>query len=462
MTDHPDAVLSRALGARILSEANDLKRTPDALADEIGLDRALIADVVAGRAEVGLCRDVLQRMVDAYPIGLRDVWVEPDDTDDGCKIMRAEASAASARVFDRKDRDGALTPYYEYRDTAMSRLGPFKPEWIQPLRVVADADPDNPDVAYNNGHLLHQMTFFIGGVNFYWECGGVRRCAELTTGDSNYITPFAPHSFTSRDPDRPGLIIAVTFAGAVRRAIEEFALVGGEGSDRLAGDLRSAENAFAARLRRQLSNEWMTPAALARGLAADGIDSGRSELLADGAAVPNSEELGLIAARLNVRPQDLTACSVSPEEDVVVTAGHEAEWRPWPDGNAPSVRLKPLARCRHQPGLKGFHVEAVSDRDGGPEANATHGLFEYVYNYGDRPVRILWSEGRSEVLEPGDSACLRPMTPHRFCLPQGDREPARFFLVRVPGSLDDSALGEYARFASEGRRRVSQETKRWF
>ena len=66
---------------------------------------------------------------------------------------------------------------------------------------------------------MHQTTFFIGPVNFYWETGGKRYCAEMNTGDSNYITPFVPHSFASRDPEQPGLIIAVTFSGLVGRAL---------------------------------------------------------------------------------------------------------------------------------------------------------------------------------------------------------------------------------------------------
>ena len=53
----------------------------------------------------------------------------------------------------------------------MSKLGPFKPEWIKELRNVNDSDPRNPEIAYNNGHFLHQLTFFIGPVNFYWKEG---------------------------------------------------------------------------------------------------------------------------------------------------------------------------------------------------------------------------------------------------------------------------------------------------
>ena len=37
---------------------------------------------------------------------------------------------------------------------------------------MSDNDPYNPDVAYNNGHLMHQMTTFVGPVKFYWEVNG--------------------------------------------------------------------------------------------------------------------------------------------------------------------------------------------------------------------------------------------------------------------------------------------------
>ena len=50
----------------------------------------------------------------------------------------------------------------------MSRLGPFRPEWIKELRHVEDNDPHNPDVQFNNGHLMMQTTLFVGPVNFYY------------------------------------------------------------------------------------------------------------------------------------------------------------------------------------------------------------------------------------------------------------------------------------------------------
>ena len=73
-----------------------------------------------------------------------------------------QESKASSRILTRKDKSGQQTPYYDYRDTAMSRLAPFKPEWIQQLRQVQDNDPLNPEVQYNNGHLMMQTSIFIG------------------------------------------------------------------------------------------------------------------------------------------------------------------------------------------------------------------------------------------------------------------------------------------------------------
>ena len=60
-------------------------------------------------------------------------------------------------------------PYYLYKDTVMSKVSTFRPEWIQQLKVVKNSNPNNSDVRFNNGHFLHQFTYFIGPVNFYYK-----------------------------------------------------------------------------------------------------------------------------------------------------------------------------------------------------------------------------------------------------------------------------------------------------
>ena len=48
----------------------------------------------------------------------------------GIRLSTYEESKKTSRIYSRPDRYGKMEPYYEYRDTAMSRLSLFKPEWI--------------------------------------------------------------------------------------------------------------------------------------------------------------------------------------------------------------------------------------------------------------------------------------------------------------------------------------------
>jgi len=216
------------IGSRIRSELNDLKRTPESAAKELKFNLSELNLILEGQASKSHINLLIEKMGEFYPIDISDLYILKDDCTNGIKVMTSQSSTKTTRVFNRKNKNSSLTPYYEYRDSAMSKLGPFKPEWIKELRYVDDNDPGNPEVAYNNGHFLHQLTFFVGPVNFYWKENGKCFCEEMNTGDSNYISPFYPHSFTSRDNSKEAIIIAVTFGGEVRRAQKEMYWLGPE------------------------------------------------------------------------------------------------------------------------------------------------------------------------------------------------------------------------------------------
>ena len=454
-----EAGYRKALGARVLSEANDLKRTRQALAEELGFPQELVDAVIDGDASVDDSQNLMRAMADTYPISLSDLWLKRNDSDAGVIVMRAERSQKTSRVLERKNGAGDLKPYYEYRDTAMSRLGPFKPEWIKELRIVDDADPDNPDVAYNNGHLMHQQTFFIGEVNFYWSIGGKNCCAEMNTGDSNYISPFVPHSFASRNPEAPGLIVAVTFGGEVRRALDDFSRIDSDAASELASDLRDADSAYRARLSRYLAADSMNAADLAERMVAQGINASRAAELSGGACPVSFEETRAVSEGLGVRPEDLMITPLTDGGEVVVRRAGEGGGRPWASGNAVDCRLTELARTRHLPALKGFAAEVVGDTPDAPSFR--HHLFEYIYNYGSEPVLLYWDGVRETTLEPGDSACVLPMVGHRFGRLDGAGHGS-LCIVRVPGAINDASINEYAMFDLSGRRRVNAETKQWF
>jgi methylphosphonate synthase len=450
------AAYRRQMGARLFAEANNLKRTAEALAADLAIDPEVIRRVFAGQADLPTARQVLDAMVATYPIALSDVWVDLPDTDGGVTIMRSAESRRSSRVFTRKNRAGVLTPYMEYRDTAMSRLAPFRPETVRPLHVVEDDDPDNMTLAYNNGHLLHQLTFFVGDVNAYWVSSGRRLSARLTTGDSTYMAPYVPHSFASRNSGVLGLTIAVTYGGELQPALRALGRIEPAIALGLCGDLRNPASAFHAILMRYAAAESVSAEALATMLTMPDVMSfDRAASIVSGNELPSLDDVRHIANVIGVRPSDLLVSPLEPNEEVVVQYGSAKERR-FPDSGNVVALLRPLARTKHQPGLRGFAMKVLGEA--GSADHFRHHLHEYAYNYGSSPVRLVWQGGRDTILEPGDSAYVEPAISHYygFC---GD--PADVLIIRVPGTLTDAAFRELSGYGPD-RHRAILEFRQWF
>ena len=450
---------TRALGSRLLSEANDLKRTPESLASELGMPVSHIQAAIAGQLNPEDYRALFQAVAKRYPIAFNRLWMDPSDTEAGILHMTVAESIATSRTFARPDRAGQRTPYYEYRDTAFSRTSPFRPEWIRQLRVVRDSDPMNPDVAYNKGHFLHQTTLFVGPVNFYWEVDGKRYAMEMDTGDSNYITPFWPHSFASRDASKTAFIIAVTYGGEVARAREELSRIG-EGVAEIALNLRHEAAAYGGLLRRHLTHEFLTADQFAGLCARQQLDPNRIAAFLGGHAVPTTAEIGVIADVLCVTPRDLMPPVKSQEDEVVVLRRDQAGRYLYPDAASPCYEITRLARVPQQPCLKSFLIRVLPGRKG---AEFRLGLHQYLYNHGDVEVRVFTRDGEAErmvLLAPGDSACLAPMSCCRF--ETANTGAGELYLVQVPGALHPDAVFELSGMAPIGLSRAISECSLWF
>eukprot|EP00913_Durusdinium_trenchii_P029322 g27489.t1 len=121
----------KAMGSCLLSEANDLKRPLPIVAKELNVSLDLLECLLRGDLEVSDALDVVRKMSEVYAVPLNDLWLDADDTLAGCRVFSFEQAESSSRVLDRQDRSGRRTPYYEYRDSAMSRCSQFRPEWIK-------------------------------------------------------------------------------------------------------------------------------------------------------------------------------------------------------------------------------------------------------------------------------------------------------------------------------------------
>ena len=448
-----------AQGALILSELNDLKRTIGSCSKELGWEQAEVEAVVEGRAEDDTVTRFIDDFTGFYPVRRTSLTLPRTDCTNGVRKLDLEASVASARVFERPTADGGKSPYYEYRDTAMSVLSDYRPEWIEQLRVVDDNDPNNPDVIYNNGHFMHQVTFFVGPVNFYYEVDGVRYCEEMTTGGSNYITPFCPHSFTSRDASEQAYIVAVTFGNNAKRALGELVTLGEARSERYLVDRSSKTAATQDLVDYHLGNARLTRELLDQRLTA----AGATARVGDRKASYSQEQIAEIAAALNIRPADLMVVDAPSAERVIVKKTDPAEAYAYPSPSNSAYRIWPLATTRQLPGVT-FHRISVNSADSDFRPDFTAGTHTYLFNYSETDCHVVWEYGGEvfrDTLRKGDSLYIQPQTPHSFHIAESDSGAvAELVCVGVPSAIDQEVQLELSNMGDFSR--VIQESKCWF
>jgi len=207
------------VGSVIRGLLNGVKHMPQTIGPVIGVEPEILEEIIAGK--IGLTENVEKALLSVPGINQRDFYFPDvqhlfpviDDTDNGVVVFRAQDTFKSRRTLTRGPEK---IPYYVYADTAMSNTSTFRPEWIKELYIHNGENADElPDWAFNKGHFEHQVTYFVGPVNFYWiDESGKRHVCRMNTGDTNCIVPFVPHTFTTRK-EGEGLILAVTYGGAI-------------------------------------------------------------------------------------------------------------------------------------------------------------------------------------------------------------------------------------------------------
>jgi methylphosphonate synthase len=448
----PDDFTRRA-GALLRSAANDLKRDDENAERDLGLEPGTFHEYVGGRRPVSW--ELLRRAACVWPLNERDLLPVHDDCPLGLRIVRAKESAASSRVVDRAGR-----PYYEYRDTAMSRIASYRPEWIRMLQVVDDDDADNPDVQWNHGHLLYQFTYFVGPVNYYHRWNGGSHCVPMRTGDSVWGLPFAPHSFTARSGEEPAYILALTYGGElVGDAQRELSVLGPATARALALDARDRDAATSGVLQSFLAAGLVTGAELA---ARTGLAPDRVTGIVGGTARPDRDELDRLADGLGVSARELLPPVTATRGGVTVRFARDAT--PWhvPSTGAPAYAVTRLADDPLHPNTSALQVDVLTD-EMRPEGRLTTAQHQYVYVLGTEPARVMWvADGttHTEVLEAGDSAYVKPDVPLTFATAGGGAP--RLLLLRIGGAVSTGVRSALGAMPEGGIQRYVAEDRLWY
>ena len=199
---------------RLRQIINDLKRRPEDASKDLQIKLPLFNKYLKGKIKID--ETFVRKATKVWPVKIDDFINYNFYKNSPYKIMRAKESEKTKRIMQRGGFD-----YYEYRDTVMHRDAPFRPEWIRELVYVKSNSPHEKKLMWNRGHLLHQLTYFVGKVNFYYiDKNNKKRTAIMNTGDSMYIAPYVPHTFASREINCEGHIIAITFSDKISTNIQ--------------------------------------------------------------------------------------------------------------------------------------------------------------------------------------------------------------------------------------------------
>ena len=439
----------KRIGSNFLGILNDLKRRPEDAARELGVSSDIIKGIISG--EIELPNSVVKQAVKIWPVSERDFYIINDDCITGVKIMRSEDSERSSRIMERANK-----PYYEYRDTVSSRLAPFRPEWIMELCYVTDNDPNNLEIQWNHGHFMHQFTYFIGEVNFYYkDSEGKKQVAIMNTGDSMYITPFTPHTFATRaGAEQNGLILALTFGNKILGDVkQELSAISSELGQEYALDFSSNKQVVSSLLKfhRDMSSIGIGELAIRTGIDEDSLKKFESSEIE-----PSKSEIVSIANALNVNMRDLI--SNDQIENKVKVKFHKdcKEWA-YPE-NDKRYEFTELANSKTLPYTKSFEINVHSDNDQSV-FDIKVGLHQYVYNTSENNISINWSfdnKQYTEIIHPGDSVYVKPFISHNF------RGNGKLLVLRLGGKIVGDSQRELSIIGKENVKRAVDESMQWF
>jgi transcriptional regulator with XRE-family HTH domain len=447
--------LQRA-GATFRSLMNDLKRNEETAAKELGVEVSLIEQIVAGVHPIPF--ELIQKMVRVWPVNERDFFPLHDDAPDGVIVMREEDSAATARVLQRGGKK-----YYEYRDTAMSRMAMIRPEWIRILHHVNDSDPQNPTIEWNNGHFLYQFTYFVGEVNYYYEFAGTRRCIPMVSGDSVFGLPFSRHTFATRTSGAPGLILALTYSGRLFGDPQhELGVLGAEKARKFVLETGTRRQARAALLAMHAQNGSYSAAYLAQQSA---LSLCQVHQLLKGEDDIDEETVAVLAKAMRIPARELAPVMSDTEDGIVINRGEHTNAWLLPDDIHPAYRLKELATSCVTPFSKALEVDVLRSKVELPFF-LEMGLHEYGYQLGPNSILLDWCDGNSShsaILRPGDSFYIRPFVSHSFRLTENtEMGAAHLLILRVASRVAGDTLLEASILGTESMHRIAGDNKCWY
>jgi len=421
---------------------NDLKRRPEDAAKDLNISIGEINKILSGEVDPDF--RLLKQATKIWPVNLNDFFGIEDDTINNYKIFTKADSDKTIRVMQRKDK-----PYYKYKDTVMSKISPFRPEWIEELVIVNDSSPENPNVVFNNGHFLHQFTYFIGPVNFYYiDENGKKNLEQMNTGDSMYISPYTPHSFTTRKnkENKLGLILALTYTDKVdNEVLNELSVIGNELAKKYLINYNNEINGFKKNLQYYLNLSSLTEESFEK------INNINLKKIYNTNSMPSLEDIEKITSALNINLKDL----IPNKKFTSVKIGRYEKSLTWyyPSEENHIYKFVELTNVNQLPCSKALELTIVHEED--HETFLEVPAHQYLYNIGESDC-VLETEKIKQKFSPGDSIYLKPNVKHKFS------KKSKILILRIGGKIYGENLFHISSLSEKNFERLLNDNKPWF
>ena len=431
--------MNKELSNKFRKILNDLKRRPEDASKDLNIDLSKINKILDSDEDVSF--DIISKAVEVWPVNYSDFFSKYNDTDQGFKIMKKSESNLSSRKMKRNGED-----YYLYKDTVMSKLSPFRPEWIEELSIVENDDPENKKVCFNNGHFLHQFTYFVGPVNFYYIENNLKKIAKMNTGDSMYISPYIPHTFATRKnkDNILGHILALTFTDKIDvDHIDELSNISYEEVLSLKVNLDHRNKSFVSSLEKHLDLLSMPIDTFEKSV---GIDL---KTIKEGNKLPEVETMEKIASFLKIDLRDL----IFPEKK------SEVYLKKYKDGNSWEVKddknlyykIIMLTNIPQVSSFRAIELEILNQDNFKELIVPAH---QYIYNLNaDCIIKV---NDKKITFKPGDSIYLTPGKKHAFT---GN---GKLLILRLNGKVSGDSDAQLSMLSDDNIKRLINDNQPWF
>ena len=415
---------------RLRQILNGLKRRPEDAAKELNISHTKMNKILDGKLSLSIV--LVKKMLKVWPITIESLINSKFFSHEtpSLKIFKKEESIKTSRIMKRDGKN-----YYEYRDTVMEKNAPFRPEWIRTICHVDNDKANNKKVIWNKGHLLHQFTYFVGNINFYYlDKYKKKRVCKMKMGDSMYISPYVPHSFASRD-DKLNFIIALTYLDKITIQLQDtLNLIGHENTKKTLIDITNKKKSTKKLIARFKNNLSLTDEEIKKRI--------KNRLT-------SKNWLKNYSGALSVNLKDLLG--FDDNKKIIIKKNSHSEGWYFPSKKNQVFLIKELASSKFVPEAKAIEIKVLKKNN----LKLQNYCHQYIYVLGEN--LILKQDKKKYILKKDDTFYLKPHT--KFSI---QNKYASNLILRVPGLLSGDKLLQLSQVEEKNISRVIKDNSRWY